>query len=306
MAELLESLLKQTLKPTAICVVDNNSCDGTHAFLLEKGFIEKKQTSNISSNNDSSSSRNGIQLYYVRLPENIGCSGGFHEGLRHVTQLGLYDWLWLMDDDVEPLPDCLEKLEKNIEKENVVIPLRIDKNGENSEFSSEIFDLDNPFCLHNEKIRVIDKYKSLNEIPIKLNMESFTFEGPLINISVINKIGYPRKDLFIFDDDIDYAMRIRRVANENLTLISSAKMVRKIPFRPCLHLNNWRTYYMIRNLFYINYKYGNNIGVRLKPYLIFASMLIVYSCKFDYKKLIISLHALLDYKKIDMPNRYMP
>ena len=63
---------------------------------------------------------------------------------------------------------------------------------------------------------------------------------------------------------------------------------------------------MIRNLFYINYKYGNNIGVRLKPYLIFASMLIVYSCKFDYKKLIISLHALLDYKKIDMPNRYMP
>lgn len=38
---------------------------------------------------------------YKILPENIGGSGGFYEGIRIAYDMG-YEFIWLMDDDGRP------------------------------------------------------------------------------------------------------------------------------------------------------------------------------------------------------------
>jgi rhamnopyranosyl-N-acetylglucosaminyl-diphospho-decaprenol beta-1,3/1,4-galactofuranosyltransferase len=48
---------------------------------------------------------------YRRLDTNTGGSGGFSEGMRIAYELGS-TWIWLMDDDVEVIPDGLAKMGK--------------------------------------------------------------------------------------------------------------------------------------------------------------------------------------------------
>ena len=67
------------------------------------------------------------------MHENTGGAGGFHEGVKRAYKKG-YDWLWLMDDDVEVKEDTLEKLGKyfvNAKKDNIVAlsSLKVNING---------------------------------------------------------------------------------------------------------------------------------------------------------------------------------
>ena len=91
--ECLDSLLNQTLPLDLIIIIDNNSTDGTPEFLEERDYL-----------------KNG-KINYVRLSENTGGAGGFCEGMKRGYNKG-FSWLWLMDDDVKPANDCLEKLFK--------------------------------------------------------------------------------------------------------------------------------------------------------------------------------------------------
>ncbi|MFX5615039.1 glycosyltransferase, partial [Acinetobacter baumannii] len=77
--ECLQSVLSQTRAPDHVLVVDNASTDGTGEMLKEE-FPE---------------------VEVLRLPENQGGAGGFHEGIKRAYEAG-YDWIWLMDDDGLP------------------------------------------------------------------------------------------------------------------------------------------------------------------------------------------------------------
>ncbi|MER3603731.1 MAG: hypothetical protein C4298_08345, partial [Thermus sp.] len=70
--ECLETLRGQTRKVDHILVVDNASTDGTEEVLRAE-FPE---------------------VEVLRLPENQGSSGGFHEGMKRAYEEG-FDWLWL-------------------------------------------------------------------------------------------------------------------------------------------------------------------------------------------------------------------
>jgi len=52
-----------------------------------------------------------LKLGYGLRPDAGKCrrAGGFHEGVKRAYDEG-YDWLWLMDDDVEPVPDALSTM----------------------------------------------------------------------------------------------------------------------------------------------------------------------------------------------------
>src|SRR5947209_6364655 len=83
----LNSLLSQTRLPDAIVVIDNASTDGTRD-LLDKDFPN---------------------LERVNLPRNTGGAGGFKAGM-HWALTRDFDWIWVMDDDIEMKPDCLENM----------------------------------------------------------------------------------------------------------------------------------------------------------------------------------------------------
>ena len=96
----IEFLRKQTIGLNSIIVVNNGSTDGTKEWLDTQADLD------------------------IIHQENVGGSGGFYRGIEHAYKKG-FDWIWCMDDDVYPEPDCLENLLKQYdEKIGVLCPLR--------------------------------------------------------------------------------------------------------------------------------------------------------------------------------------
>ncbi|MDW8464040.1 MAG: glycosyltransferase [Geminocystis sp.] len=112
--ECLEAIRRQTRPVQGIYIIDNASTDGTPEFLKENGYINELPPENLAKpwerefTIENLVDGKEIRVYYVRMHENTGGAGGFHEGVKRAYEKG-YDWLWLMDDDVEPLPDGLHK-----------------------------------------------------------------------------------------------------------------------------------------------------------------------------------------------------
>src|SRR5690554_4105278 len=91
--ECLRGIEAQILPVKHVIIIDNHSTDGTPEII--NNFIAGKD-----------------YFSYVRLPKNSGGAGGFRKGVELAFQQG-YEWIWLMDDDVEPRPDCLEKMTRH-------------------------------------------------------------------------------------------------------------------------------------------------------------------------------------------------
>ena len=131
------------------------------------------------------------EVTYIKLIENIGGAGGFNVGMKLAYEKG-YDWIWIMDDDAIAAQDCLTQLFSKSMRADVIIPVQINSSG----------------CRYGQGYwrgkRVL--ITQLNEV----NIDLLSFAGPLINKKVVEKIGLPRKDFFIYGDDLEYGIRIRR------------------------------------------------------------------------------------------------
>lgn len=173
--ECLKAVLSQTRPPDHVLVVDNASTDGTEEMLREE-FRE---------------------VEVLRLPENQGGAGGFHEGMKRAYEAG-YGWIWVMDDDTFPYPDTLEGLLQGARKEGLeaVGPLVL--------------------ALHNQEelAHPYHGYLGLTWRPDELPPgvlwgEASFFLGVLLRREVIDKGGLPDKRLFIRGDEVEYSYRLR-------------------------------------------------------------------------------------------------
>ena len=178
LAELLESAAAMTTAPWRIVVVDNASTDDTQEVIERATALFA----------------DGV-LVNRRLDTNTGGSGGFSEGTRLALELGA-DWVWLMDDDVEILPDALERFAPWMERFGVIHGRRYDFDG-------------TPFywqARFNEFLGVPLPYsvKSFNDDGYA-ETNSGTFEGMLIRADVVRRIGLPDPRFFISWDDAAYA-----------------------------------------------------------------------------------------------------
>lgn len=226
-------LKKQTHTLSNIIIINNGSNDGTTEWLKQQFDI------------------------IVINQENVGGSGGFYRGIQEAIKFE-NEWIWCMDDDVYPRKDCLEKLLKE-DKPNIGIlcPKRIQAN---KVFISEYkkLNLSNPFKkLHQSRLLTKDIVKGL---PIEI--EGMVFEGPLIKRCVIEQIGLPNKDLFIFYDDTDYSYRCV-LAGYKVIYIPEAILDKEL-FNSnlskveLLNKNRWKTWYHIRNTAYFCKHYAKN------------------------------------------------
>lgn len=180
----LNEVANQTIKPEKILIVDNASKDGTVDFLKSKGWLSRSDTE------------------LLALRENIGGAGGFEAGMRHAL-LQNQSWLWLMDDDGFPEKDCLEKLlyTASVENSEAISPIQADINNHS---------------LPAFPIRAQDG-KLIKELPFEqknknnyIPMEANLFNGVLISSVIVNKIGFPRPELFIRGDEVEYTERMKK------------------------------------------------------------------------------------------------
>lgn len=174
--ECIAAVLKQTYKVKDIIVVDNCSTDGTTEY------IKKMQLSN-------------SNIHYYQLIKNIGGAGGFNYGIKQSNQFG-NDLIWIMDDDTVPSDTALEQL---VTAGNAI-------NTEWGFLCSNIRWLDNSPCLMN-----IPQPHELWNDRVELSLtrvKSASFVSILIPLKVVNTVGLPISDFFIWGDDLEYTLRI--------------------------------------------------------------------------------------------------
>ena len=252
--ECLEALLKQNRPLDAIYLIDNASTDKTPELLLEKGYINE-----LPPNSDDKPwekefkiknliDGNIVKVHYVRMNENAGGAGGFYEGVKRAYEKG-YDWLWLMDDDAEPKMDALEKLLSFIDEKQLnpvmVASKKVGLSGKIQYIHRGYFNLQRlkPVALS------ADKYQ---ERYTEIGFASFV--GPLFSRKVIEKIGFPNKDFFIWFDDVEYSIRANKYGK--MYMVSDSVIVHKdgsedveVKYLPIQQY--WKNYYGIRNRIYI-------------------------------------------------------
>ncbi|GIM62700.1 rhamnosyltransferase [Planomonospora venezuelensis] len=243
LAGMLDGLAAQTRRPDAVIVVDNASTDHTRAVL---------------------EARTDLPLHVTHSPDNLGGAGGFHLGVRAAYDAG-WDRVWLMDDDVVPAPGCLEAL--LAVDEDCLIAVREDLAGALVEKAAVDFDLRNPLAIKPKRASVDSTYADRASMPELVEVHNVAFEGFMVRRGVIEEIGFPDPSFFIFYDDAEYAVRARR-AGRRIWAVRDAVLVRQLDFNQQHDLSGWKGFYMYRNLFVVHLRHGENVLVRLKPWLI--------------------------------------
>jgi len=298
--ECLKALLNQTYALNAILIVDNASTDGTPELLKEKEFIDEIPKASDEPIELHKTFKNSILLsiFYIRLHENTGGAGGFHEGVKRGYEGG-YDWLWLMDDDVMPDKYCLKNLLKVGVKEQeilIVTPAKVFKEGFIG--GGTIYqNLKNPFWRKNIHFHVpLSDNKEevvrdqLSKLPLIVELDDVPFEGPLIRRKCIDLAGLPNKDLFICRDDVDYSLRVKKYGK--LVLVTNALIIRKLPLGK---LGGYKLYYFYRNFLFTDRLYGQNILVRLyRPIFYFFLYIAKSLFTLSFRKIPVLIRAYID------------
>ncbi|TDN88403.1 glycosyltransferase [Microbacterium sp. BK668] len=174
LTRLLTSIAEMDPKPGHVVIIDNASSDDT-------GDVVESFRSRLAPS----------ELVYRRLETNTGGSGGFSEGMRTAYDLGS-TWIWLMDDDVEVLPDGLARMGAWAPRFKSIQGRRYDYDG--SEFYwqyrvAEPLAIPIPFAPSRFDA---SGYKEMN---------SGCFEGMFIHRDIVAQIGLPDPRFFIYWDD---------------------------------------------------------------------------------------------------------
>lgn len=222
----LEHLGAQTRPLDHILVVNNASTDNT-AHMVKAEFPDAT---------------------LLDLPDNGGGAGGFYEGMKWAFEQG-FEWLWLMDDDVFAAPDALEKMLTQSNSSDVLVPLQQDTLGRlygAAKWSGRGVEVTHD---------VIEKRRA------PVGKYVFAFAGPLVSRRVVEAVGLPLREFFIWFDDTEYSLRIHQTAL-TIRIVPEALLFHDVGGKPKTHKflgrtlirivpPPWKLYYGARNTLYV-------------------------------------------------------
>ncbi len=247
-AELLcrcvENLLKQDY-PLDVFIYDNHSTQDT------KGTLEGKDLL-----------KDNVTYYYAE--SNTGGSGGFHNGMKMAMEKG-YDALWLMDDDgyavnKNTLSEVIKAWE-NIDKVDCMLNSLVVSDPETLNLS---FSLDREF----DGNAIIKRAEN----GLLKDLVS-PFNGTFVTAGVINNVGYPIKEFFVYGDETEYFLRIK---TNNYPVYTAVNSIYYHPTLVCKtkkvlgreiavsEVPLWKTYCAARNTMYFSKKYCSKKTILIK------------------------------------------
>lgn len=173
----LDAVVTQTFKPKAVYIMDNASTDGTIDAVREWGYYK--------------SVCNGIEFKYILNKRNEGGAGGFYLGMKTANEDAVYDGLWVMDDDGVPNKNCLQNQVAYLNDYAFISPFVV------------TFEDENIMSFWKQSASELRQIYPSGIIPNKAN----PFNGILYRKDLIEQVGYPKPDLFIWGDEYEYQLR---------------------------------------------------------------------------------------------------
>lgn len=225
--ECIEACMLQTYKFETIIIVNNCSTDGTYEYL---NSIKEKN------------------IKILHCETNMGGAGGFYEGIKYSQELNNCDYLLLIDDDAIIDKNYNKNIKNGIEQAKA-------KNENILAYSGTVL-TENQIVTSTRK-NITKKYEFEKCDLKKYKKDYFDYDcssfcGLYISMDLIRIIGLPKKDFFIWYDDTEYCMRIRKYTI--FRNINDATINHKAPIQSPTGIN-WKSYYGIRNRLYVEKNY---------------------------------------------------
>jgi len=231
----IEALRNQTRPLDKILIINNGSTDDTEKWLLSQTDIE------------------------CITQDNTGGAGGFSRAIAEGFAQG-YTWTWCMDDDGFPKKDALEKLiaaddGKELMLLNCIVLNKDDKNA---------------------LVWKTGKYSRYDEIDCDIiEGKAHPFNGTLIHRKIVERVGIPKKKLFVWGDETEYYYRITKKNK-----IPARTVTNSIHFHPKSgftlsqdwdHHSCWKMYYYVRNRFEVYRSQFNNPVIAVGGFIAFVT-----------------------------------
>ncbi|MGQ9701224.1 MAG: glycosyltransferase [bacterium] len=240
--------------------------------------------------------RNIIKL--ILFPENRGPAYGFSAGINFALKQTNCEFIWLLDDDVLPERSTLPVLMKhwlNLERiygrQNVaLVPFRPDSQY-NIRYGKGLLYLRRGafLCFHflnlPYKFFKLLKIESKREmrLPPLIEAPYAGYAGFLAHRTVYQRIGLPRLDFVLYQDDLEYTLRFTRnggkiflcTTTQIISLETSWSIKQQFKFGIQAWLNareDYRVYYGARNQVYFERQFYNNATMRFLNKMLFLTM----------------------------------
>ena len=220
----LKAYSEQTLFPKYIIVVNNASSDNTDSFLAE--WMQRKES---------------FCKYVINLPKNVGGSGGFYAGQKKALELDA-EWIMLADDDAYPSPNYIEGMQQYIQGHKLqeisaICGSVLERNRDG---------LNNFHRGYLKNLWSINYRSRMSEADYReksVEIDCISYVGIVINIQKMREVGLVEKDYFIWNDDIEHCIRLRKVGK----LICIPQYIINHDCDAEHMTLSWKTYYGWRN-----------------------------------------------------------
>jgi len=227
--ECINRAVDQTVRAASIIVVNNASTDGTNAYLQEL----KKES----------------EVYdIVNLQQNIGGAGGFAKGIECAVKKNM-ECVLLIDDDAILANNYMELL----------------LCARRTQTTYQAF----AGCVKTNNIIDIFHRRMVSKVGIRFRncpeqeyQKSFflcevaSFCGMLLDSSLIKQIGLPHSEYFIWHDDAEYSLRVRKYSK--FVVVTNAILDHKTKQNVTLYPRryDWKDYYAVRNRIWMLKEHG--------------------------------------------------
>ncbi len=229
LCECLECVQRQRVLASSIIIINNASTDGTGVYL--ETFREKNPIVDV-----------------INLPQNIGGAGGFAKGIERAVEKNV-ECVLLIDDDAMIADDYMEKL------------LWARKNAPQYHAFAGTVKVDGKIDVFHR--RMISRTGLLFRNCAEQDYQQPYFEcdiasfcGMVLDIVLVRQIGIPHAEYFIWHDDAEYSLRVRKHCK--FLTVTEAVLDHKTIVKHNEHPRryDWKDYYAIRNRIWLVREHG--------------------------------------------------
>jgi GT2 family glycosyltransferase len=213
--------------------------------------------------------------YLLRGEKNYGSAGGFKRALEWARRETTCNFIWILDDDNIPDPAALDALVNAYKylresTANILVSYRMleDQKANKLVHKRELLDSVTNGVIIGKRVSLINKLfrkfrKSFKKGQIIINYPIVrrarsSWGGLFFNKGVLDKIGYPNEEFYLYGDDFEFSDRLTdsgyniftifnsRIIDVDIQLNSSGLFSKNQP--------EFKAFYSLRNHVYLDYR----------------------------------------------------